>query len=355
MALNCLAGAAALLLPTLACAGPISDFSLYGANHTTLAGAVTVNSGFVGSGGDVAVGGSSQLKSNVYAGGNISAGSSTVIKGSAVATGTVNIGSAATLMGNLDAGAAAGVAVAIGGASKVDGVTTHRPGTTLSQGSAVTVHEAIGVPAAFAAPSLPLATAFSAGGVNVTKGAAATFALAPGSYGAVALGNADSVNLSAGNYFFNSLSVGNSSSLHFDLTGGAVALFVTGDVHLGDSVTAFLNGGDASMVYAETAGNWIQEASGTWFGTVYGSGAASDLRFGGASTLTGAFYAARNLDIGDASVVNLLATARPLGAHAVPEPSSVFLGAIGAGAIALTRRRQGNRVLEKQRATRYSA
>lgn len=128
-----------------------------------------------------------------------------------------------------------------------------------------------------------------------------------------------------------------SNIFNFDLSGGAINLYVTGNVNIGNHLDVNLIGGASSGLHAETKGDWSQDGFGEWFGTIYASGANSDLHFGQNSALTGSFLAAHNLSINGDSVVNLREA--PVGASAIPEPVSVLLAALGLAGLALSRRR----------------
>lgn len=360
--------ALALVLPAVANAGPITDFSLFGGNRTTLGADVIVNSGLVGSNAIVDVGGSSatltvlgggaltfgnsssinalgdviftgnvrleglsHVTGDVDSGGNVSLGNSAIVDGNVRAGGSVALGGAAKVLGDIDAGKASGVAVTLGNIAQVGGTVTHKTGTTVSLGAGATVGgNAIGTPdapAPYVATVLPTATVFSAGVTDVTQANGQTTKLAPGSYDQIKLGGTNILNLSAGSYYIRRLTIGNASDLNLDLTGGGISLFFTEDVSIGNMLDVTLTGGDASDIYAETKGDWFLGGSGEWFGTIFGSDAASDIHFGNGNRLTGALFATHNLTIDGANTVNLLQAdyLTPAQPSVIPEPSSILL------------------------------
>ena len=330
-----------LALPGLAVASPLlTDYSLYAGNQISLGNSVNVSSGMVGGGGNVVINGSAHLFGGVNAGNNVTLGLNGKIDGNVIAN-KVTVNGSAVIGGNLDAGQSTGTPVDLGQNAKVLGTVTRKAGTTLSTAATATVGASVvGTPATFAAPALPQATDFTAGGTNRNTASGVTTTLGAGSYHFVDLGGNNVLNLSAGNYYFDRLTTGGSTVFNFDLTNGAISLFIDGNVHLGNGLDVNLIGGNASQVYAETTGNWVQDGASEWFGTVYGSGASSDLSFGAGAKLTGAFYATHNLTIDGSGSVNLLALAAPTATGNVPEPSSLLLGAIAFGGLVMARRRK---------------
>lgn len=332
--------ALAIALPSLASAGPIAGYSLYAGNLVHLGNSVNVNSGPVGSGDIVDLDGSVHLAGRLDAVGNVTLGNSAKVDGNVVAN-KVTMNGSAIVGGNLDAGQASGTSIILGQNAKVVGTMTRKAGANASTASGATFGASVvGTPATFTALALPPATSFGAGGASFNTGGGVTTTLGAGSYHFLDLGANNVLNLSAGDYYFDRLTTGGSTIFNFDLTHGAISLFITGNVHLGNGLDVNLTGGDASDVYAETKGNWVQDGFSEWFGTIYGSGADSDLSFGSNNTLTGAFYAAHNLSIDGNGAVNLVAYAPPATASNVPEPGSMLLGAIALGAMAVTRRRK---------------
>jgi hypothetical protein len=333
-----------LLLAPFAAAEPVSAFTAFGGNATFLGNGVTVHSGLVGSNnamtiggasdtvsimgagilnggnsimasgnvtfnGNVSLGGSSHATGNINSGGNVDLGNSALVDGNVRAAGSVTLGGLAQVSGNVDAGKASGIAVTLGNNAKVLGTVTHLAGTTVSMGGGATVGaNVIGPPAApvpYVAATLNAATSFGAGLGDTTKGGGQITTLAAGAYHNFNLGSNNTLNLTSGNYYFNAFSLGGGSTIVFDLSGGAINLFFDSNVNIGNNLDVTLIGGDALDIYAETKGDWSQDGGGEWFGTVFGSGASSDVEFGNGSTLNGSFIARVILRIGGASNMTL--------------------------------------------------
>jgi cytoskeletal protein CcmA (bactofilin family) len=376
-----------LATPSLVGAAPITDFSLFGGNNTTLGTNVTVNSGLVGSNnsmtlgggtdfitamgagtltggtnlnntliatgdvtfnGNVTLGGGSHATGNIDSGGNVVVGTNAQVDGTIRAAGTVTIQGGATVSGNIHAGAAAGTAVTLGTNATVVGTITHKAGTSVSFGGGSTAGGNLtGVPAApiaYVPTLLPTATLFSSGVTDHSLPGGSTLTLAPGSYDDISLGTNSTLNLSAGTYYFDTWLLGGGTHINFDVTAGDIQLFFTGLAQLGTNADVDVIGGDASDIYVETKGGFSASGGTEWFGTIYASGTGSggDITFGTNSDVTGALWAARNLQVDGGGTVghhaaDYLTPAAPAGA--VPEPATVVLLGLGMFGLVVVRRR----------------
>ncbi len=118
-----------------------------------------------------------------------------------------------------------------------------------------------------------------------------TLALAPGHYGTATFGNGSTLELTAGTYWFTSITAKNNDFLDFDVSGGDIRLFVDGIVDLGNTADASqslivdiegggmgIEGEGAANVYGETHYGllegeddpaWTMGNNTIWYGGVY--------------------------------------------------------------------------------------
>ena len=272
-------------------AASITDFAVYGQNDVKIGVGSTVT-GLVGSGGTVVgvaalVGGTSGVYGDVRSGANVQLNNYSFVTGSVTNPGTYTQAATATVGG---------------------GHFTAMPDL----------------------PTLPAATTYSAGGSNL-GGVLQT--LAPGSYGAVSLGGNATLNLSAGDYYFNTLTAGNNLKLNLDLSGGAVRVFVVGAIQFG-SVDVLPTGGTASNIYFEThyagANAFLAGGQVDWLGTVFAPYGEIHIGSGGASgTFQGNLWAGTSVNIEHGMVGT---SPSPLPA---PEPASATLLALGLASLGI--------------------
>ena len=136
---------------------------------------------------------------------------------------------------------------------------------------------------------LPPATTFTAGSQDVSVSSNATLDLPPGHYGNLTLSGGARITLTAGGYYFQSITSQGNVNIIFDVDGDeeGVEIFVVGDTAFGGNVATQMEGsGTAADVYLEGHGDFAITGNTTWHGTVYvPEGQAS---VGGNSTLNGA-------------------------------------------------------------------
>jgi hypothetical protein len=260
-------------------AASITDFVIYGNQYVQIGVGSTVT-GLVGSGGMALVGGAAGVYGDVRSGNNVQLNNLSFVTGTVTNPGTFSLGAGATV------------------------------------GSHVTSMPDL--------PTLPAATVYSAGGSNHTTINGGTLTLAPGSYGNIGLGGNTTLNLSAGDYFFNTLSAGHNLDLNLNLGGGDVRVFVVGAIQLG-SVDVLPTGGTAADIYFEThsSGANAFQASGQvdWLGTIFAPYGQIHLGSGGT---TGTFQG--NLWADTVFIEHNMVGTAPV---PVPEPASATLLALG--------------------------
>ena len=203
------------------------------------------------------------------------------------------------------------------------------------------IHQANSV----AAVNLPSATSFSAGFLDSIHNT--DFTLAPGSYGAVQeTGLFKSVHLSSGNYYMNSLSLLNSTSLYLDYTAQQpINIYVLGNINLGSGFNVYVNGvpvgngnnnlqtGYAGLTLFETHGNFVLPGGflNYFYGTVFAPNGSITMDV---EDMFGSLIAGGPIK---GNVYMDLRTSQQL---AVPEPATNVLAILGAACLMLMFRRR---------------
>lgn len=353
-----LVGAFLVGTPAYAATLNLNDFVLFaGIGPVTLGNGVKINSGAVGTNGNIS-GGTTVNANDLDAGGTITTGNGTTISsGSSVVAGgkvkmgtsaTVNSGNSVVSGGDLSLGNGADLGGPAGGVN----VTL---GGTLSHGTGYTgpasLAEGVGGPVPFSAgssyqlPTLPagsIAGPSTAAGGSVTNATLPAGALTPGDYGDVSLGNGKTLNLTAGTYHFTSIDMGTNDHISYDLTGGPINVFIDGKATLGNGMHWDLTGGDASDIYWELYGDLKIGETAIIYGTIFASGVAvlgQDETFSNGGTYTGQYLATGGLKAGTKDTFNLLVNDRFISAEnvigATPIPTTLPLLGTGLGIIGL--------------------
>jgi hypothetical protein len=279
---------------TTASMGSNADMFLSGGTFGSLRGGGSLNA--FGSGpkvtGDVVFDNNVMLGTFSQVTGNINAGGDallrTTVTGNVVAGGTVLSNNA--ISGNITSGGAATVSGTVGGnlsaagsitlSSTVSGNATYGPGKSLHLlgGGQVLGTTSSGpvvpTPQPYDPVTLPAAHNFSSGGLDVVLNTFDDMSIPPGSYGDLIITGANEINMTAGNYYFDSITMINSFvTFNFDSSGGPINIFVTGAVLL-HSPDMRLNGVNFSSVDPANAGQvyWeVHDAFSVDFADVLGT------------------------------------------------------------------------------------
>lgn len=331
---------AALLLatPVFAHAAP---FTLFAGKNIALEQGTKVS-------GDIAAKGNLQAKIGTEVNGNVLATGNVTLEQNANVRGDVSSGSKVNLKyqsqvgGKVSTSTSDKTAVTLEQGAKVGGTITHQEGTKLT--TKVDASHGGEVFANVAAPALhelPKATTFSAGTTAFNLNAYTSGTLAGGYYGGVNIGYDSTLTLTSGSYYFDSLNVNADGKFIFDLSGGAINLYIKKDVNIGEKFEFVTVNGSAGNIYTETLGSWNQGSHGAWYGTLFGSGSDSTLHFNQHSTLGGTFLATKNIQLDLNTTVAGLPSAPNQGTPSaeVPLPGTLALMGLGLLALAGLRRR----------------
>lgn len=332
--------AAALLIvaPVYASAG---NFTLFAGNNVNLEQGTKVT-GNVAAGGIVNAKYQSSVKGNVLANGAVNVEQAAVVNGNIESAGKVHMKYQSTVNGKISTSTTDKSAVTLEQGSVVGGNVYHNSGTKLTAnwGSSY-VSDVVGPVTGPAMDVLPGASAFNAGTTLFNLNAYQSGALGQGTYGRINLGYDSTLKLTAGNYYFDSLDIGGYGKLIFDLAGGAINLYIKNNVNIGQNFEFEAINGSASSIYTETLGNYDLGINGQWYGTLFGSGANSNLHFNQNATIGGTFMARNNIQLDINSVVVGLPSQPDKGipSNDVPLPGTLALMGLGLLAMAGAHRR----------------
>lgn len=295
---------------------PRIDFALYSEKKTTVGGDVIVSfTASVGSNGDVKVKSGGQTGS-VRTGGKLFTGIAATINGNQVGNRRAYIRDGSIVNGNVDGGTDSG-RVILGRDTTINGMVRSGSDILRAEGSVVNCSSAVcAEPNSDETAShtlLDLMDVLVDGTVatitgtdvatdyNVKRDEALT--LAPGTYGRVKLGGRSVLNLTHGEYYFESLITGSGGTINMDLTSGdELAIFALRDVKIGKNQVINLTGGDASDVYVEVHNNFKIGTGSDWFGTVYAP--YKNVIIGQDIPFKGAAYAGKNVIVKDGGSVD---------------------------------------------------
>ena len=330
---------------------------LSGGNLTTLGsetinGPVVSNGGgnfgaFVNINGSLDVTGDATFTNGPTIVGNITTGGSLTYGVGGTITGTIKTGKdftqggLATVNGSVFAGRNADVEAAINGSvtygnTLTVGVFGSISGTRKQAPTSVT-------PAHFAPITVRPADYFLTGGANITSGGTLAAPLPPGKYGALNLGNFQDLYLKPGNYYFDSVNLTGSETIHLpNITGNnRVRIFVSGNVNIGNFVGTKINEASVSAANQAAASQVFWETKGTYsslsdqFGSVFAPN--GNITFGNFDNIFGALVSGQQVILPGSNTVNFVGNTD----LTVPEPGAMTLLASGAlCAAGLLRRRK---------------
>lgn len=283
-----------------------------------------------------------QLSGSAYAGGNLTFGQdltvgSLTLSQRVVANGAATIGSGVTIYGTLDASS---------------GSLGNSPVPTITGGIDTSASRDI-----FSLVTMPAFTIFTAGGANqtVATGQGNSLTLAPGTYGALATSSQNqSVVLSSGNYYFDSINTQGGFDLQIDLTSGnPINIYVVGNAAFAGQQTLMVKGAGtggayvpidqapqlAGLIYLETYARFtmtggLDQTHNIWGGTVYASKLetlSAEISIGQYTDWYGAIYAYDSVDIADHGKVTYVPS--------VPVPGAIWLLGSGLAGLAGLRKR----------------
>lgn len=265
--------------------------SIYSGGNVVMADSVSVG-GDINAQGYEQFGYANAIGGNAYANGNITfSGTASTIAKSAYSGGTITLSWASKI---------ANTAVA---ATAVNVVSGSSVGTALVSSSYPPNIKPI-APTSCTTVTAPTPATFSAGTKNVSVAWGATTyntsnPLAPGSYKNLTLSGSSPLTLTAGTYYFNSISLGYGSTLNLDLSGGDITIFVVGavDLNMTSGINVSTDGSTwqgmtsvdkayAARVYLEAHDAIKLEWATNWYGTLFST---KSITFGGSNTIIGAY------------------------------------------------------------------
>ncbi len=129
--------------------------------------------------------------------------------------------------------------------SQVNGNVRANGFASLLGSAAITGSMVTGSAASVPQIALPPATSFQHGTQNLVL--ESDHVLAPGAYGDVlCTGLFESLTLSSGDYYFETLRTNSSTTIHLNMTNGPVRIYSTGDIHFSSGLSFTVNGIDVS-------------------------------------------------------------------------------------------------------------
>lgn len=280
----------------------LTKFGIFGkegvsiSNSTTIVGSVGTHGSLMLSVNSVSITGNlvtsgafrgsnnSKLNGNLYTRGNIDLANSFEINGDVYTNGNVKMSNSSRINGNI----------------------SHPSGTTITTYNSARYNSQSegGAPYTMFLTTLPPAESFTPGSEDINLHGSQTRNLAPGHYGDLNLSNSSRAYLSSGTYYFNSITLSNTSSLNIDLSGGPISIYVKNKVQLSNSSAFnYLNAGAAGgadkvyleVTYSGSGYGFICSNSVNWKGTIYAPN--SGISFSNGTTAIGALYSGKTISL----------------------------------------------------------
>jgi prepilin-type N-terminal cleavage/methylation domain-containing protein len=236
-----------------------------------------------------------EVYGNIVTGGDLIMKNNSLVAYDVFVNNTVNVSNGASVSGNVNCN---GTVIANGTISgyvnlspegTISG-TGYDPGKLIDEGGIS--------PLKFYNP-LPPATTFNVGADPITVINNGNKDLLPGKYGNIVLNNNSSLNLTAGKYYFNSLSAENPGctiNINFTSSTDTIQIFIANNVNGANGAVVKVNGGGDdrySRVYTEVQGNFSW--NGCWQGTLFVPNGNTSFTNNTSYSLNGAIYSGGTL------------------------------------------------------------
>ncbi len=298
------------LVPAAAGATTVADFAAFGsascligyqAEVTDSAAPGDIASLLVGGMGNVdvrlgAIVGGVRAGNSLHLGKGAGAGFA-LIRGDTIGNADIEIVQGATVQGDVDGGST----VLVGQNGHVTGDVTAGAGITVDPTAVVGGTLApFSTPASVPNIALPAVSTITPGVTAVGNGTSGqTVAPVPGAWSTLHVGASSQVSLSAGEYHFSSIDIGQNSTLVLNVGAGQeIAILVAGDVDIGNALSIRIGDGTgdqdarrketAPRVYLETHGRFLLQQNGQWVGTAVAP--FDEVVFGTSTHVWGAGY-----------------------------------------------------------------
>ncbi len=220
-----------------------------------------------------------------------------LVLGDAIGNNEIELTQGARVQGNVDGGSS----ILVGQNAEVTGNVTSAADITVDPAGTVggSVNP-FSTPLSVPNIALPAVNTISPGPTAVGNGTSGqSVAPAPGAWGALRVGTSSQVTLSAGEYHFSTIDIGQNSTLVLNVVAGQeIAIFVAGDVNFANALTVRIGDGTGDqnarrkatgpLVYLETHGRFLLQQNGQWVGAAFAP--FDEVVFGLSSHIWGAGY-----------------------------------------------------------------